>query len=159
MSDDLSYDAEAALSELFTSGEPQKMPTRAQSDVIWRGIAAGALSDASIAKWAMWVGKDIVANVIDSKCSAQEKPRKALRAIKLSGKAAPRGDEELRNSVIFRKLSKGLSKLKAGPSMFGWINPPAKVSTYKLAKSFHARGRFKQFTLKALQTRIDRLTK
>jgi hypothetical protein len=155
----LRMNAETALRQVFTRDEPTKMPSRAQSDSIWRAIAAGVLSDASTARWASWVGKDIVANVIDSDCSAQEKPRQALRAIKLSGKAAPRGDEELRTAAIFLKLSNGLSKLKAGPSMFGWIDPPAKVSTYERAKSLHARGRFKQFTLKALQARIDRLTK
>jgi hypothetical protein len=99
---ELFYNAEDALGQLFSSGEPKKMPLRAQSDAIWRAIAARAICDESIAKWACWVAKDIVANVIDD--DRPENARRALKAIKLSGKAAPKRDERLIQAASWLKL-------------------------------------------------------
>lgn len=156
---ELLINAETAVREIFSRGEPKKMPSRAQADSIWRAIAAGVLSDASAAKWARWVAKDVVANVIEDTSDQHCRPERALKALKISGKGAKKIDQELETATIFLRLSNSLSKLKLGPTIFGWMDPPPYVSPYKFAKSLHAEGRFKEYTLKALTGKIERLIK
>jgi hypothetical protein len=153
---ELFYNAENALGELFTSGEPKKMPLRAQSDAIWRAIAGRAICDESIAKWACWVAKDIVANVIDD--DRPENARRALKAIKLSGKAAPKRDEILIQSALWLRMNNFASRMKPGLTFFGdYFTPPPYVSPYKWAKK--NKGFYKHLSVKALESLMDRLTK
>lgn len=156
---ELFYNAENALRQLFTSGEPKKMPLRAQSDAIWRAIAARAICDESIAKWACWVAKDIVANVIDSERSDKEKSRRAQKAIKISGKAAPEIDESIKQAAFWLRINNSASKIKSGLTFFGYFTPPPYVSPYKWAKEQKAKGFYKDLSFSALKSLMYRITK
>ena len=74
-----------AIDALRSFDPDKKKPDRGPPDTIWRAIDAGVLSDENTVKWARIVAADVVKNVIDNKADSQDRPKRALLALKLHG--------------------------------------------------------------------------
>lgn len=81
---ELLLDAVSALRS-FSPSNPESR-RRGRVDAIWRAIAAGILVDEDAAQWAKIVARDVVENVIDTKDDPEDRPKRALAALKLSGR-------------------------------------------------------------------------
>lgn len=74
-----------AIYALRSFDPDRKRPVRGPSDTIWRAIDAGVLSDEDTVKWARIIAAGVVKNVIDNKADPQDRPRRALSALRLHG--------------------------------------------------------------------------
>ncbi len=81
---ELLLDAVSALRS-FSRSNPRTL-RRSRVDAIWRAVAAGILSDEDAARWAKIVAEDVVKNVIDKKNPPEDRPKRALAALQLSGR-------------------------------------------------------------------------
>lgn len=69
----------------FSPSNPESR-RRGRVDAIWRAVAAGILFDEDAARWAKIVAEDVVKNVIDKKDEPENRPKRALAALQLSGR-------------------------------------------------------------------------
>lgn len=86
-----------------------KKPSRGRVDTIWRAIAAGVLSDEDAARWARSVAQDVVDYVIQD--TSSDRSERALKALKLSGKAEAGFSEEatLKRTLALPRLAAALT--------------------------------------------------
>jgi hypothetical protein len=117
----------------FCLSDP-KSRRRGRVDAIWRAIAAGILVDKDAALWAKIVATDVVKNVIDKKDNAEDRPKRALAALKLSGR------EERHYSDLM--ALQGFLAIRRIPSLLcGTYHAPE--SPAELAKTLKEQGYFK----------------
>lgn len=97
----LALDALEALRDFEWSS---KRPSRGKVDTIWRAIAAGVLSDEDAARWARSIAQDVVEHVIED--TSSDRSERALKALKLSGKAEAGFSEEaaLKSALAIPRL-------------------------------------------------------
>lgn len=102
----LALDALEALRDFDWSS---KKPSRGRVDTIWRGIAAGVLSDEDAARWARSIAQDVVEHVIED--TSSDRSERALKALKLSGKAEAGFSEEaaLKSALAIPRLVAALT--------------------------------------------------
>jgi hypothetical protein len=108
-----------------------RKPSRGAVDVIWRAIATGLLSDEDTARWARQIGKDVVKHVIED--TSTDRPERALRALKLSGKTEAGFSEQaaLKYALASRRL---VSALTGKP----FVSPtPAEAADILRAQGFY----------------------
>lgn len=78
-------DERLALDALRHFDWSSRRPSRGEVDTIWRAIAGGLLSDEDTARWARLIAQDVVKYVIAD--TSSDRSERALKALKLSGKA------------------------------------------------------------------------
>ena len=102
----LALDALEALRDFDWSS---RKPTRGRVDTIWRAIAAGVLSDEDAARWARSIAQDVVEHVIQD--TSSDRSERALKALKLSGKAEAGFSEEvaLKSALAIQRLGAALT--------------------------------------------------
>lgn len=71
--------------EALKAVENEGSSRRADVDLIWKAIAADLLNDEDTARWARRIAVDIVSNVINDSSSPEDRPKRALRALKIIG--------------------------------------------------------------------------
>jgi hypothetical protein len=127
--------------------DPLKTQKRGPVDTIWRAIAAGVLSDEDTARWARIVAADVVKNVIDNKEVPEERPRRALSALQLSGQA----DEHfIEKSDLERMISweQYLSSLRGEDYAY--------PSPIKAAEMLRKEGYFEGYTNRNITNRVGK---
>jgi hypothetical protein len=82
--DEHGYYLMKACQELDRLDEGQ-VPQRGPIDEIWRRIAEGKLSEAAAAAWALTIAERVVRDVIDDRNPAEERPKRALKALGFFG--------------------------------------------------------------------------
>jgi hypothetical protein len=125
--------------------ENNEMPTRRQSEAAWRAVKEGLLTNDEVLRWASFIATAVVEEVIDSDCSAQDKPHHALRAIKIVGKDA-KADSRLETEAVFWRLGEALK-------------PSQNASLRSRAKSLKRIKEFEHLTIGALTEQLRRLTR
>ncbi len=138
---ELLIDAHGALSCIETN----KMPTRRQSEAAWRAIKEGLLVDEDVCRWASFVAKAVVEDVIDSDCLPREKPDHALRAIKIYGTLAE-VDILLDIEASYWALSEALKI-------------PQNASLRTRAKALQHHEKYKHLTVEEITERLRRRTR
>lgn len=76
----------------FSPSNPESR-RRGRVDAIWRAIDAGIMSDEDAARWAKIVAEDVVKNVINKKDEPENRPKRALAALQLSGREERHGSD------------------------------------------------------------------
>ncbi len=129
------------------------IPERKAADAVWRAIYLGILGDRDTLLWARWVAAHIVNFVIDDKSFPEDRPRRALKAIKLrsQGGSEDQDDDELVFAYTKIRLIRALEKVD------GSISPPSPTD---LANELKQIGLFPDRTVKSvadlIRKRVER---
>jgi hypothetical protein len=123
-------------------------PSRGKVDVIWRAIATGLLSDEDTARWAQKIAKNVVKHVIED--TSTDRPERALKALKLTGKAEAGYSEQVALSGTL--ASKRLVSALTGKAFV----PPTPVEA---ADILRAQGSYQGIKRKAGNDRAGRALK
>jgi hypothetical protein len=127
-------------------------PTREQAHAVWMTIAKGILPDDDTVRWARWVARDVVENVLNDKST--QRANRSLKALKLSGHGnSKRADkvnagtrEAIQEAASIYILQAGLAKLKE--------HKPMTVGRY--ARSLQGDKRFSKLLPRELEQRLRR---
>ena len=134
--------AENELDKLDCDSNPARGPV----DQVWRAVAGGTLPQPDMAEWAKIIAKRVVAQVLDERTIADERPRQALRALGLFGRI----DENYREQKML-ELFVGFEPLCA-------IDPENRVSrNTKILNFMRAQGFYGDLSPKLAKARIERL--
>lgn len=127
--------------------DPAKHKKRGPIDTIWRAIAAGVLSDEDTARWARIVAADVVKNVIENKEMPEDRPRRALSALQLSGSA----DEHfIERSDLKRMIS--WEKYRSSLSGEAYTDP----SPIEAAEMLRKEGHFEGYATRSITNRVGK---
>ena len=137
----------AALGAFRTFDTDQKTKYRGPVDTIWRAIHAGVLSDEDTIKWARIVAHDVVKNVIDDKGDPENRPKRALKALQISGIDKKHYIEKIALEHLF-----ALDKIAAALGGKTFILPaPAQA-----ARLLKAEGYFEALTVREITNIINK---
>lgn len=124
------------------------IPLREETDAVWRAIAKGIMADEDTVLWAQWIASHIVKFVIDDPSEPENRPKRALKAIKLSGSGAKHSPEILEEDLMyaFFQLKNAVKKVKG--------NPQEKLRATQFAKQLKTMGHYPDLTVKVLADQI-----
>jgi hypothetical protein len=131
----------------------KNIPERKAADAVWRAIYLGILDDRDTLLWTRWVAAHVVNFVIDDKSCPEDRPKRALKAIKLRGQGGTEDhdDDELDWADTKICLMRALAKIDSS------IRP---ASPTDLAKDLKKRGLFPNRTVKSvadlIRKRVER---
>ncbi len=128
---------------------------RGDVDLIWRAIAANLLNDRDTARWARRIAREVVSNVIDDVGRSEDRPKRALRALRIIGSRDTNFDElealkdEIANEKYLNGIGRALGLLKDRQKV--------KFSDLDLLERMRARGFYPNLSNNNALKRLQRL--
>lgn len=121
----------------------KNIPERKAADAVWRAIYLGILDDRDTLLWARWVAAHVVNFVIDDKSCPEDRPKRALKAIKLRGQGGTedQDDDELDFADTKIRLMRAMAKIDSS------VSPPSPTD---LANGLKNIGLFPDRTVKSI---------